>query len=801
MHHFITSVTTVTVYGKSIPMKAYFTKLHAIFLSNAALRIAAMYAGFSALWILFSDQILFFYFKHPAMLTRIQIVKGWFFITFTALIIYFLLQREISRVKQSEDRARESERQLSTLMTNLPGMAYRRSNDPQWTMVFVSNGSLALTGYQPPELIDNRTFAFNNLIHADDRQAVRESMQQALARRQGYQLTYRLTTAGGQEKWVREQGIGIFSAEAELLALEGFITDITAEKQAEEALLQYRTQLEELVKERTRSLEQEIVERQGAEKKFRDLLESAPDAMALVDGQARIVLVNRQMENLFGYSREELLGRQIEILIPERYRARHQENVAAFFASPRPRAMGAGLDIHALAKDGREFPADISLSPLETTEGIAVLADIRNISERKQAEQKILKSFYFESTMNAVLTISLEPLSLEEQLERILEALLAIPLLSLQKMGSIYLVEEEAQLLVLKAQRGYAETVLTECSRVPFGTCLCGKAAETSLTVFADCLATCHKCYQGIFPHGHYSVPILSGARVLGVLNLVLKEGHRRDKQEEEFLSSIAATLAGIIVRKETEQEKDRLQQQLIEAEKLSALGRMMAGVAHEIRNPLTALGGLTRRLHKKLADDAREKDYTRVIISESTRLERILNSVLTLTREPSPHRQANDIHAIIEEALQNVAAAMNKKLITVHKSFAELPSILMAREDAREALVNVLANALYVTPQGGVISIATGKEDAGGKSQVTVKVTDSGPGIAEENLSRIFEPFFTTKPVGPEHGIGLGLSISRKILEEYGGKIRVESRLGAGATFTLFFPCPEAGTGHLENQ
>ena len=785
-------------------MQAYlFKKLPSFLRSNAAFRIACIYAGFSALWILFSDQILFFYFKEAGILTRIQIVKGWFFITITAVILFLLLQKEITRVKQSEDRARESERKLSTLMANLPGMVYRRRNDQDWTMAFVSNGSLALTGYQPADLIDNQTMAMDDLIHPADRQVVREMVRQSLAGQQGFQLTYRIKTATGQEKWVREQGIGIFSPESELLALEGFIIDITVEKQAEQALQLYRSHLEDLVKQRTQSLEQEIIERQGAEKRFRDLLESAPDAMALVDSQAKIVLVNRQMENLFGYHREELLNQGIEILIPERFREKHRKNMTAFFASPRPRAMGAGLDIHALVKDGREFPADISLSPLETKEGLFVLADIRNSTERKQAEQKILKNFYFENTLNSVLNISLEPLSLEEQLVRILDAILAIPLLSLQRMGSIYLVEEEPELLVLKAQRGYADTVLRECSLVPFGTCLCGQAAETSLAVFADCLADCHKCYQGIFPHGHYSVPILSGSKVLGVLNLVLQEGHKRDKQEEEFLSSIAATLAGIIVRKRTEQEKESLQKQLIESEKLSALGRMMAGVAHEIRNPLTALGGLTRRLHKKLPDNSWEKEYSRVIIAESTRLERILNSVLTFTKEPSPLRQENNIHTIIEESLRGFAAAINQKSINLKKSFADLPGIPMAREDAREVIDHLLANALYATPPGGTISIVTEKKHFEEKCQVAVKITDTGPGIAAENLGLIFEPFFTTKPVGPEHGIGLGLSISRKIMEEYGGRIRVESKIGEGATFTLFFPCPEPlpETGHIENQ
>lgn len=641
-------------------MKRWFSAIKSIFLKNAAFRIAFIYAGFSTLWILFSDQIVLFYFKEAEILTRIQIVKGWFFILITALIIYSLLHKEITELKRTE-------------------------------------GALHL----------------------------------------------------------------------------------------------YQVHLEKLVKERTQTLEQEIVERQRAEKRFRDLLEGAPDAMALVDPTGRIVLVNRQMEKLFGYSREELLERNIEVLVPERFRERHREHVKDYFDSFRARPMGAALDIYALPKDGREFPADISLSPLDTREGMFVLADIRDISERKEAEEKIKKSFYFESTINSVLKISLEPQALDRQLERILDLILAIPLLSLQKIGSIYLVEEQAEMLAIKAHRGYDEAVLAECSRVPFGKCLCGEAAATSIPIFSDCLADCHRCYQDIFPHGHYCIPIVSGRKVLGVLNLVLKEGHKRDKHEEEFLSSIAATLAGIIEHRKTESEKERLQAQLVESEKLSALGRMMENVAHEIRNPLTVVGGLSRRLDKKIPAGTKEKEYAGVILSESARLERILKSILLLTKEPGSRMEEYDIHEVIDESLRSFDPSFTEKSIEIRKVFAVLPPVLMDRENVREVMENLLANAVYAAPAGGKITIVTERAYLDETDYVAVKVTDTGQGIAPDIVDRIFEPFFTTKPVGPDHGIGLGLSISRKIMEEHGGFIQVESKAGEGATFSLFFPHP----------
>jgi PAS domain S-box-containing protein len=199
---------------------------------------------------------------------------------------------DVTERVQAEQALQEKQRALSTLISNLPGMAYRCKNDPHWSMEFVSQGSLDLTGYRPEELVDNHTISYGDLIHPEDRQAIQDEIQAALEEGRSFQLTYRLVTREG-EKWVWEQGQGVYDEAGELVALEGFITDITERVMA-------RKNLQQRVEERTRE--------------FSSLLDISSNLASTLDLEQLLDLILDQLGAVLDYDAASIMILQDEIL-------------------------------------------------------------------------------------------------------------------------------------------------------------------------------------------------------------------------------------------------------------------------------------------------------------------------------------------------------------------------------------------------------------------------------------------------------------------------------------------------------
>ncbi len=271
----------------------------------------------------------------------------------------------------------------------------------------------------------------------------------------------------------------------------------------------------------------------------------------------------------------------------------------------------------------------------------------------------------------------------------------------------------------------------------------------------------------------------------IGLLVRDFNEMTQELKAAREIVEEWTTTLEREIAKKTDELRKS--QDKLVQAEKLAALGRLVADVAHEIRNPLTAIGGFARRLYKSAAGE-KEKERAEVIVAEVDRLEKILRDVLTFSRDARSHLEKQQIGELVYDVMNMHENVCSEQSVSVEVMIEKgLPPVLMDRDQVRQALTNLIANALDAMPHGGTLKITTGSEVLHDVRYVFLKVSDTGKGIADDKLSLIFEPFFTTKEIG--HGTGLGLSITNKIMEEHGGFIRAESREGAGSAFSLYFP------------
>jgi len=233
-------------------------------------------------------------------------------------------------------------------------------------------------------------------------------------------------------------------------------------------------------------------------------------------------------------------------------------------------------------------------------------------------------------------------------------------------------------------------------------------------------------------------------------------------------------------VRKATEDLK-KTQEQLILSSRLSALGQLSAGVAHEIRNPLTSIGILIHSLMEKLSPDDIRRDDTVVIKNEIERMNRIIQQFLDFARPSKPKMEMVNVNRLIHDTLLLVSYELKEQETEIKKELGHLPDIMADREQLRQVFLNVILNAMQAMPGGGVLRISTALKD----NFVRISFQDEGRGIPELIRERLFEPFFTTK----EEGIGLGLSITKRIIEDHGGTIEVESREGEGTTLFLLLP------------
>ncbi|AEB08174.1 response regulator receiver sensor signal transduction histidine kinase [Desulfobacca acetoxidans DSM 11109] len=229
-------------------------------------------------------------------------------------------------------------------------------------------------------------------------------------------------------------------------------------------------------------------------------------------------------------------------------------------------------------------------------------------------------------------------------------------------------------------------------------------------------------------------------------------------------------------------------QERRAQDERLSALDQMVEGVAHEIRNPVTAIGGFARRLYERLPNGTQEKQYAEVIVNESKRLEQMVRQIVEATVISIPSLRKRDINEVIVEALAACQEKLNESQVTAKLELAEdLPPLIMDAGNMRRVIAHLISNAVNAMPSGGTLTIISARRNHYGQ----IQVSDTGVGIPSKILPHIFDPFFTTKSSGP----GLGLAMVHKIIKQHGGQISVETEPNKGTTFSILLPLKEEVT------
>ena len=414
-----------------------------------------------------------------------------------------------------------------------------------------------------------------------------------------------------------------------------------------------------------------------------------------------------------------------------------------------------------------------------------------------QSDRKIKILYRYQSVTNKLLQTSLIPLPLTEHLLQALNLIMDVPWFAIEAKGSIFLWEEAQGELVLAAQRDLSKPLLSLCARVPLGHCLCGRAAETRQVVFSGCLDKHHKTrFDGIADHGHYCVPILFGDRLLGVLNLYVAAGHVRCAEEEEFLNTMANTLASLIERYRQDKSLHDMQVNMLAASKLATLGEVATGVAHEMNQPLTYISTFTQNLETALQNDAVDLDRIKkrigTVNAQLQRIDVIIRHLQTFGRKDEDLGAGNmkpvNVVNIVENTLLFLGERLRLHNIALEKKFsAGVPAIAGHMNRLEQLFINFFQNAIQAlsAKDNAMITVAIAHLSA--QNKIQVKFSDNGVGMEPAVREKIFEPFFTTKGIG--EGTGLGLAIVYGIVQEHGGTIICESEIDKGTTFTLEFP------------
>jgi len=483
----------------------------------------------------------------------------------------------------------------------------------------------------------------------------------------------------------------------------------------------------------------------GVEARFEQLLEFAPDAVIGVVQDGTIALVNSQVEEIFGYARGELIGEPVEKLVPGRFNAIHHAHRDVYFANPRTRSMGVDLSLFAVRKDGREFPCEISLSSLETTDGRLALAAVRDVSARVRAEAELRRyAAIIASTAESVISVA--------------------------PSGEIESCNPSAARLY-----GYSGA---EAVGKPFDR-LTAAAERPAMIEFFN--------------------RAVSGEQVAPVETIRLrKDGSTFDalatlspiRDASGAVISVVSVSHDITQRKRADAELRRTTEELVRSN--ADLEQFAYVASHDLSEPLRTVTGfvqlLADRYSAKLDDDARE--FIAFAASGAARMQELLDGLLAYSRAGSiEHRLVEvDCASKVRRVLAGLESSITATGARVDVDV--LPTVVADPTQVEQLLQNLIANALKFHAAEAPHIVISGEAQT---DRFVISIADNGIGIEPEHRERIFKMFQQLHSRDVYAGIGAGLAICRQITSRHGGAIWVEETPGGGSTFRFSLPTRQA--------
>lgn len=540
----------------------------------------------------------------------------------------------------------------------------------------------------------------------------------------------------------------------------------------------------------------DIAERARSEKRFRGLLESAPDALIIVNGGGNIVLLNAQAEKIFGYPRDELIGKPIETLVPERFRPRHPEYRDTYFANPAVRPMGGGnFDLWARRRDGTEFPVEISLSPLETEEGTVVTAAVRDITERRRSEQEMqflqataLETSESENTDAALLTV----------MRRVCE-------LTGWAYGQAWMPSADDTRLELRgtyySRNPELEHFWRENQALSFtpGSGLLGQIWASRQPAWAwDLEPDSGNVRRAMILEAGFrswiAFPVVSESEVIAVIEFFEIERCDRSERTLQLLSILGAQLGSVIQRKRAAEEIRELHTSLEQrAHQLEAANRELESfaysVSHDLRSPLRAIDGFSQILEEDYAEklDDEGRRLLDVVRGNSQKMGRLIDDLLTfsrLGRKPVVSAEI-DMGALVQEVLGELRAEPGST--AAECSIQSLPAAWGDRVLLRQVWINLLTNAIKFTHTRHPPLIEVSGNRSGHETIYCVK--DNGVGFDMQYYDKLFGVFQRLHSDEEFPGTGVGLAIVQRVVIRHGGRVWAEGVVDGGATFYFSLP------------